>query len=71
MGIGFGVLLVVIGAIFMWALNVNLSFVDDYTLGLILFIVGIIAIVLSLLMNMQSRRSKYVEERHYSDRVDH
>lgn len=69
MGIGLGILLVVVGAILMWALNVNLSFVDDNTLGLILFIVGIVAIVISLIMNVQSRRTKYVEERHYDDRM--
>jgi hypothetical protein len=65
MGIGLGIVLVVAGAILMWALNVNLSFVDDNTLGLILFIVGIAAIVLSLLMNMQRGRTKHVEERRY------
>lgn len=70
MGIGLGVLLVVVGAIFMWALNVNLSFIDDYTFGLILFVVGIVAIVLSLIMNFQSRRTKVVEQRRYDDRVD-
>ncbi len=65
MGIGIGIVLVVAGAVLMWALNVNLSYVDDDTLGLILFIVGILAILLSLVLNMQQGRTKHVEERRY------
>jgi uncharacterized membrane protein len=67
MGIGLGVILVVIGAVLMWALNVNLSFVDDNTLGLILFIVGIVAIILSLIMNAQRRKTTHVEERRFNE----
>ena len=33
MGIGLGVILIVAGAVLMWALNVDLSYVDDDTLG--------------------------------------
>jgi glucose uptake protein GlcU len=60
-----GVVLVVIGAVLMWALNVNLSFVNDDTLGLILFITGIGVIVVALVMNMMQGRTKHVEERRY------
>ncbi len=67
MGIGLGIVLVVAGAVLMWALNVNLSYVDDNTLGLILFVVGILAIVLSLVLNMQRGRTKHVEERRYDE----
>ncbi len=65
MGIGLGVILIVAGAVLMWALNVNLSFVDDNTLGLILFIVGILTVVLSLVINMQRNRTTHIEERRY------
>ena len=65
MGIGLGVILIVAGAVLMWALNVNLSYVDDDTLGLILFIVGIIAVLLSLVMNAQRSRTTHIEERRY------
>ncbi len=65
MGIGLGIVLVVAGAVLMWALDVNLSYVDDDTLGLILFIVGILAILLSLVLTMQQGRTKHVEERRY------
>lgn len=65
MALGLGVVLVVIGAALMWALDVNISFIDDFTLGLILFIVGIAAIILSLVLNAQRRRTTHVEERRY------
>lgn len=65
MGIGLGVLLIVAGAVLMWALDIDLSYVDDDTLGLILFIVGILAVVLSLVMNMQRTKTTHVEEHRY------
>ncbi|MEJ7630743.1 MAG: DUF6458 family protein [Nocardioidaceae bacterium] len=65
MGIGLGVLLIVAGAVLMWALDFDLSYVDDDTLGLILFIVGILAVLLSLVLNMQRRKTTHVEEHRY------
>jgi hypothetical protein len=65
MGIGLGVILIVAGAVLMWALNVDLSYVDDNTLGLILFIVGIAAVVISLVMNVQRRKTTHIEQRRY------
>jgi hypothetical protein len=65
MGIGLGVVLIVIGAALMWAINVDLSYINDFTLGLILFIVGIVAIALSLYLNTQRNRTTHVEERRY------
>jgi uncharacterized protein DUF6458 len=65
MGIGLGVVLIVAGAVLMWALNVDLSYVDDDTLGLILFIVGILTVLLSLVMNIQRSRTTHIEEHRY------
>lgn len=65
MGLGLGIILIVAGAVLMWALNVDLSYVDDNTLGLILFIVGIITVVLSLVLNLQRNRTTHVEEHRY------
>jgi hypothetical protein len=61
------VLLIVLGAIFAFALEVDLSFIDDNTLGWILMIAGVLAIVLSFFVNEQRRRSTttHVEERRY------
>ncbi len=67
MGIGLGVLLIVVGAVLMWALDIDLSYVDDDTLGLILFIVGILAVLLSLVLNMQRSKTTHVEEHRYDD----
>ncbi len=67
MAIGFGVLLIAVGAIFAFALNVDLNFIDDNTLGWILMIAGALAIVLSFFVGEQQRRrtTTHVEERHY------
>lgn len=67
MGIGLGVLLIVVGAVLMWALDIDLSYVDDDTLGLILFIVGILAVLLSLVLNMQRSKTTHVEEHRYDN----
>ncbi len=65
MGIGIGIVLIVIGAVLLWALNVNLPFFSDDTLGIILIIAGILAIVLALLMNAQRTRTKHTQENRY------
>jgi hypothetical protein len=65
MGLGLGIVLIVAGAVLMWALNVDLSYVDDNTLGLILFIVGIITVILSLVLNLQRSRTTHIEEHRY------
>jgi len=63
MGVALGVILVLAGAIIYWALNLDLDFVEDTTLGIILMVVGGLAIILSLVMNAQSNRTKHIEER--------
>jgi drug/metabolite transporter (DMT)-like permease len=67
MGIGLGVVLIVIGAVLIWALDFDLNFVDDNTLGVILLIAGVLAIVLALIINQQRNRqtTTHVEERRY------
>lgn len=65
MAIGTGIVLLVLGLIL--ALNVitvDLSYIDDGALGAILIAVGVLAIVLSLVVNHQrSRSTSVVEER--------
>lgn len=58
MGIGLGVLLFVIGAILRWAINVNISHVNDNALGIILMVVGAIAVILALIQTEQLRRRR-------------
>ena len=66
MGIGVGIVLIVIGAILLFALDVDLPFVSDDTLGLILLLVGVLAVVLALVMNAQRSRTRHVQETRYT-----
>jgi uncharacterized membrane protein HdeD (DUF308 family) len=66
MGIGLGVVLLVVGLILVLdVIQFDISFVNDETLGWILLIAGILAIVLALVLNAQRSRSRHVEERRY------
>jgi uncharacterized membrane protein HdeD (DUF308 family) len=68
MAIGLGVVLMVCGAVLMWAVQEDISFIDRFTLGLILLLAGIAAIVISLVVNAQRNNTKHVEERRYEQR---
>ena len=64
MGIGLGIVLLVVGAILYWAVEVNIPGVSDNTLGVILRVVGALAIVLALVINQQrTRRTTVVDDR--------
>ena len=65
MGIGLGILLIVIGAILLFALNLDLPFVSDDTLGIILLLAGVRTLVLALILNYQRGRTKHVQESRY------
>ena len=67
MGIGLGIILLVIGLILaLGAVDLPAS-VDDViateTVGWILIVMGVVALVLALVMNQQRSRTKHVEER--------
>jgi len=66
-GIVLGVVLVVAGAILLWALHWNISYVDDNTLGLILLIAGIGTILVSLLISLRGHRTTGVESHRYEE----
>ena len=65
MGIGIGIVLIVVGAILLWAVQVNIPFVSDDTLGIILIVVGVLSVILALVMNAQRSRTKHVQENRY------
>jgi uncharacterized membrane protein HdeD (DUF308 family) len=65
MGIGLGIVLIVIGAILLFALKVNIPYVGDNTLGIILIVAGVIALILALVMQQQRNRTKHVQENRY------
>lgn len=68
MGIGFGVLLIVVGAILYFAFTGNVPYVDDDVLGVILMVTGLLAVILAVIMNAQRSRTKHVQETRYRDR---
>lgn len=64
MGIGTGIVLFVAGAIVTWAININLPYVADYALGVILMIAGVVSFVAALVMQQRRRRvTEYEYER--------
>jgi uncharacterized membrane protein HdeD (DUF308 family) len=68
MGIGLGILLLVIGAVLLFAVQANIPYVSDDTLGVILMVAGALAIVLALVLNAQRRRTRHVQENRYDTR---
>lgn len=64
MVIGLGIVLIVLGLIFaLDVINVDTAAVDTGTLGWILLLAGVVAIVVSLVVNQQRSRSTRVVER--------
>ncbi len=64
MAIGTGIVLLLLGLILVAdVIQVDLGFVDDTALGWILLIGGVVAIVLSLVINQQRTKRTYREER--------
>ena len=49
MSVGFGIFLIVVGAIIKYALNVEIAGVEESTLGWILIVAGIVVAVLGLI----------------------
>lgn len=65
MYIGLGILLLVAGMVLRFdVLTIDLDYVNDDTLGLILLIAGVLAIVLSLIYAPPWRRRTAVEHTH-------
>ncbi|MET3961589.1 cell division protein FtsW (lipid II flippase) [Marmoricola sp. OAE513] len=69
MAIGTGIVLLVLGLILaLDVVQIDLDFIDDSALGTILIVAGILAIVLSLIINAQRSRHTVVEDRVVDDR---
>jgi hypothetical protein len=51
MGIGAGIVLLALGAVLSWAVEVDLPYVDDDAIGLILVLAGIAVVVVSAILN--------------------
>jgi len=64
MAIGLGIILIAAGLILLLdVVNIDMSAVNDHALGGILLAVGVLAIVVSLIVNQQRTRRTVVEER--------
>jgi uncharacterized membrane protein HdeD (DUF308 family) len=64
MGLGLGIFLLVLGLILVTGvIEYDINFIEDTTLGWILLLAGVLAIVLALIMNQQRSRTTHVEER--------
>ena len=71
MAIGFGIFLIVVGAALVWAVEIDIQFIDDNALGWILMVAGVAAILLSLVINAQrSRTTTRIDERRVDNRID-
>lgn len=60
MSIGIGIMLLVLGAIFVWVIEVDLPGINQFTLGYILMAAGIAVIVLSFVLGALRGRSRVV-----------
>jgi hypothetical protein len=70
MGIGTGITLIVLGLVLlMHVIQVDIPWVDEYTLGLLLALAGVTCVLLSAtLLNPRRRRvTRVVEERRIDD----
>lgn len=68
MGIGTSLVLIAAGAILRWAVSDTVSGVDLQMVGLIVFIVGIVGLIISLLFLANARRDTTVVTRdRYAD----
>lgn len=68
MGIGFGIGMVLVGLVLVLrVVQVDIPFVDDYSLGILLIVLGIVGIVLTLMVWNRTSRSTVVEERRVDD----
>jgi uncharacterized membrane protein HdeD (DUF308 family) len=66
MAIGLGIVLLVAGLVFLLdVVTLDIPNVADETLGWVLLVAGVLAIVLSLVINQQRNRRTIVEERGY------
>ena len=62
--IGGGVVLVVLGAILMYAVEISIPGIDSNTLAVILMVAGVVLFVIGLLFAMRSRSLRVPDERY-------
>lgn len=61
MALGTGIFLIVVGAVLAFALNESVDAVDLVLVGWIFMIAGVVAIIVSLIVSAQARRTQHTE----------
>jgi hypothetical protein len=57
MSLGFGIFLIVVGAILTFALNVTVSWIDLHLVGWILMGAGVVVVIIGIVLIVRKRRS--------------
>lgn len=57
-GIGTGIGLIAVGAVLAWAVDVDLPYIDDWAMGTILMIAGLVAVVATVIVQVQRARER-------------
>jgi Domain of unknown function (DUF6458) len=57
MGIGSGILLIVIGAVLAFALNLQLAWIDIHLVGYLLMAAGAVVFIISLVLTLKKRQT--------------
>lgn len=62
-GIGTGVFMVVAGSVLAWAIDIDLQYIDDFALGMILIVAGLASVAATIALNLQRRhaRNRYAQ----------
>jgi hypothetical protein len=69
--VGAGLGLAAAGAVLVWAVDIDLPYVYDGSLGIILMVAGAIAIVVAVAMDYQRRDGHRVDYRHWRGHSHH
>lgn len=69
MSIGASIVLIALGAILAFAVNLQVSGIELQTVGMILMVVGAIGFVASLVLGASRRRGGVVTEQYVDDRA--
>ena len=65
--VGTGLVLATVGAALTWAVDIDLPYVYDGSLGLILMAAGVIGAIAAIVMDVQRQRSQQVVQYRYPD----
>ncbi|MES1170839.1 MAG: DUF6458 family protein [Actinomycetota bacterium] len=71
MALGTGIFLIVVGAILAFAVRDSIDAVDLTMVGYIMLAAGVVAIIISLVVNAQNRKTTHVVDQHVDEhRID-